>query len=48
MKIHFEPKQVIVEGIITICDNEDKIVDEYEQTFAYKWDEFGEMIDLLP
>jgi len=46
--IHFEPKQVILEGTITIADKDGSIIEEYENIFAYKWNEFGELIDLLP
>ena len=46
MKVHFEPERIIVVGTITITDNEDEIINEYEETFAYKWNEFNEIIDL--
>ena len=46
-KIQFKPKQIILEGIIIITDKDGNVIKEYEDTFAYKRNEFGELIDLL-
>ena len=45
-KVKFEPKQIIIDGII-IAEYEDGTTYEFKETFAYKWNEFGEIIDLL-
>lgn len=47
MKIHFEPEQVLIEGTIFIADKNDKILDEYKETFTYRWDTFNEIIDSI-
>lgn len=46
LNIHFEPELVKIKGTIIITDEDGKIIDEYEQFFAYKWNEFGEIMDL--
>ena len=47
--IHFEPKQIIIEGTVTVTDLEtNEVISEYEETFAYKKNEFGKLMELLP
>lgn len=47
MEVKFEPKQFIIEGTMIICDKNGKVVDEYEQKFAYEWNELGEIVELI-
>jgi len=47
VKVQFKPEQVILDGTVVIRDKDNKVIDEYKDTFAYKWDEFDNLIDLL-
>lgn len=47
LTVEFKPKQVIIDATIVVKDR-DEIVDEWDKTFAYKWDRLDKIIKLLP
>ena len=48
VKVKFEPKSVVLEGTIIVIDENNEVIYDKEEIFAYKWDEFGELMKLLP
>ena len=48
IKVKFEPKTIIIDGAIIVTDENGETIYEKNQTFAYKYNEFGELMELLP
>ena len=46
VQVKFEPKQIVLDGTVYIYKN-NEIIEQYDDTFAYKWNQLGEIIDLL-